>query len=210
MVVRDRAHRVVPLLAFWSGRTAALERFRVTIPPLSARRARPDRVPDRPERPRGAAAGRDARPSGRATPSGGAARRGGLLLRGAGHGARRAPSRRPGRASPAACARWPSRSRRPRTTMTRSRRSRERRRRPRAAQSSVRDQLVAAAHREPDPSRTAQTALRDALVAAGVREHDGAVAAQRGQRRRRRHRRTAGFVVVALPRRRGRRGGHGL
>jgi len=69
---------------------------------------------------------------------------------------------------------------------------------PRAAQTSVRDQLVAAAHREPDPSRTAQTALRDALVAAGVREHDGAVAAQRGQRRRRRHRRTAGFVVVAL------------
>jgi hypothetical protein len=68
----------------------------------------------------------------------------------------------------------------------------------RAAQSSVRDQLVAAAQREPDPSRTAQTALRDALVAAGVREHDGAVAAQRGRRRRRRHRRTAGFVVVAL------------
>ncbi|MDA0178743.1 hypothetical protein OJ997_00425 [Solirubrobacter phytolaccae] len=68
---------------------------------------------------------------------------------------------------------------------------------PRAAQNSIRDQLVAAAHREPDPSRTAQTALRDALVAAGVREHESAVAAHRG-RRRRRHRRTAGFAVLAL------------
>jgi hypothetical protein len=68
---------------------------------------------------------------------------------------------------------------------------------PRSAQNSIRDQLVAAAHREPDPSRTAQTALRDALVAAGVREHGSAVAAQSGRRRRRR-RRTAGFVVVAL------------
>lgn len=66
---------------------------------------------------------------------------------------------------------------------------------PRAAQDSIRDQLVAAARREPDPSRTAQTHLRDALVAAGVREYGGAAAARR---RRRRHRRTTGLVVVGL------------
>lgn len=69
---------------------------------------------------------------------------------------------------------------------------------PRAAQRSVRDQLVAAARREPDPARTGQTALRDALVAAALREDRGAIAA--GRRRRRRHRRlrTTGFVVAAL------------
>jgi hypothetical protein len=65
---------------------------------------------------------------------------------------------------------------------------------PRTAQDSVRDQLVAAAHREPDPSRTAQTHLRDALVAAGVRE-SGAAAPQR---RRRRRWRATGLVVVGL------------
>lgn len=66
----------------------------------------------------------------------------------------------------------------------------------RTAQDSVRDQLVAAARREPDPSRTAQTALRDALVAAGVREYGEAAAARRTRRRRRR--RATGAVVVAL------------
>lgn len=68
---------------------------------------------------------------------------------------------------------------------------------PRAAQRSVRDQLVAAARREPDPARTGQTALRDALVAAALREDRGAIAAGR---RRRRHRRlrTTGFVVATL------------
>ncbi|RKQ86783.1 hypothetical protein C8N24_4798 [Solirubrobacter pauli] len=69
---------------------------------------------------------------------------------------------------------------------------------PRAAQHSVRDQLVAAAEREPDPARTAQTALRDALVAAAIRDHGGAVVARRERRRRGRRLRTAGFVVVAL------------
>lgn len=65
---------------------------------------------------------------------------------------------------------------------------------PRSAQDSVREQLVAAALREPDPSRTAQTAVRDALVAAAVREHGATVR----QGRRRRRRRTAGALVLAL------------
>jgi hypothetical protein len=65
---------------------------------------------------------------------------------------------------------------------------------PRTAQNSVRDQLVAAAHREPDPSRTAQTHVRDALVAAGVREYGAAAP----QRRRRRRRRATGLVVIGL------------
>jgi len=62
----------------------------------------------------------------------------------------------------------------------------------RAAQDAVRDQLVAAARREPDPARAAQTALRDQLVAAARRETVPV-------RRRRRRLKIAGLgVAVAL------------
>ena len=69
---------------------------------------------------------------------------------------------------------------------------------PRSAQNSVREQLVAAALREPDPARTGQTALRDALVAAGMREHAGTSGARQRGRSRRRRRRATGVVVLAL------------
>jgi hypothetical protein len=66
----------------------------------------------------------------------------------------------------------------------------------RAIQDALRDQLVAAARREPDPSRAAHNALRDALTQAARREHERAGAAPVPARPRRRRRRRAAAVTA--------------